>query len=350
MERQFVLTNFPNIKLCYEKIIHNKVSSDFILAIPHGPKCFIWFTEYNHKNTCFLIELGDKKTNGHECKDRIQNVRILNNSGNCNNTVLYGTYTSVNINKNKMFFVENIYYYNGMSLENHLWLSKFNIIGNLFENAISRQQFCMPLVHNNYEELVKLIEKNNNLYKIHNICFRLKNKNGSLVLPYSKINVPFDKVVPVDKPLPVDKPILFDQSNILNILYNTTTTTNTNTTTNIIKPKAKVQIKEQVMLVKPDLQNDIYHLYSYDDSSKTYSIYQNIAAIPDYKTSVLMNKLFRNIKENNNLDALEESDDEEEFENNKEDRFVFLEKECKMRCVYNYKFKKWTPTQIYVHL
>ena len=59
------------------------------------------------------------------------------------------------------------------------------------------------------------------------------------------------------------------------------------------------------------------------------------------------NKKFRNIKENNNLDALEESDDEEEFENEKEDRFVFLEKEYKFKCVYNYKFKKWTPiTQI----
>ena len=46
------------------------------------------------------------------------------------------------------------------------------------------------------------------------------------------------------------------------------------------------------------------------------SIYQGIAAIPDYKTSVLLNKVFRNIKENDNLDALEESDNEDEFEKN----------------------------------
>ena len=41
--------------------------------------------------------------------------------------------------------------------------------------------------------------------------------------------------------------------------------------------------------------------------------YFDIAYIPDYKTSVFMNSLFRNIKENINLDYLEESDDEEEL-------------------------------------
>ena len=68
-----------------------------------------------------------------------------------------------------------------------------------------------------------------------------------------------------------------------------------------------------------------------------------IASIPDYKTSVMMNSLFRNIKENKSLDALEESDDEDEFENVNLDKFVDLSKKIKMKCVYNYKFKKWTP-------
>ena len=40
-----------------------------------------------------------------------------------------------------------------------------------------------------------------------------------------------------------------------------------------------------------------------------------------------MNSLFRNIKENRNLDLLEESDDEEEFENTSLDKFVDLDKE-----------------------
>ena len=58
--------------------------------------------------------------------------------------------------------------------------------------------------------------------------------------------------------------------------------------------------------------------------------YFDTAFIPDYKTSVFMNKLFRIIKENDNLDKLEESDDEEEFENTKTDKFVYLNKSFKI--------------------
>ena len=95
-----------------------------------------------------------------------------------------------------------------------------------------------------------------------------------------------------------------------------------------------------VFCVKPDIQNDVYHLFCSNNELYEY------ACIPDFKTSVMMNQLFRNIKENANLDALEESDDEEEFENDKKDRFVFLEKAYNMVCAYNPKFKKWYPLRV----
>jgi hypothetical protein len=102
--------------------------------------------------------------------------------------------------------------------------------------------------------------------------------------------------------------------------------------------------KEVVFLVKPDIQNDIYYLYSLapDQTEEQHST----AHIPDFNTSVMMNKLFRNIKENQNLDALEESDDEEEFENERADKFVYLERSLKMVCQFNHKFKKWSPIKI----
>ena len=62
---------------------------------------------------------------------------------------------------------------------------------------------------------------------------------------------------------------------------------------------------------------DIYNLYCLDvDDFECIGL----AHIPDYNTSVMMNKLFRNIKENDNLDAIEESDDEADFENKKDDK------------------------------
>jgi hypothetical protein len=60
-----------------------------------------------------------------------------------------------------------------------------------------------------------------------------------------------------------------------------------------------------------------------------------------------MNKLFRNIKENDNLDLLEESDDEEEFQNENIDRFVDINKSFLFVCKYNYKFKKWFPVKLF---
>ena len=59
-----------------------------------------------------------------------------------------------------------------------------------------------------------------------------------------------------------------------------------------------------------------------------------------------MNKLFRKIIENNNLDKIEESEDEEEFENIKIDKFVNLNSSYNILCNYNYIFKKWIPIKI----
>jgi hypothetical protein len=56
--------------------------------------------------------------------------------------------------------------------------------------------------------------------------------------------------------------------------------------------------------------------------------------------------MFRKIKENENLDALEESDSEEEFENERADKYVFLEKTYFMVCAFNNKFKKWVPLRL----
>ena len=46
------------------------------------------------------------------------------------------------------------------------------------------------------------------------------------------------------------------------------------------------------------------------------------------------------------MDALEESDSEEEFQNINEDKFVYLDKVLKMVCHYNKKFKKWVPVKV----
>lgn len=95
-----------------------------------------------------------------------------------------------------------------------------------------------------------------------------------------------------------------------------------------------------IYTIKADILPDIYHIYN--DGTCIGQAY-----IPDYKTSVMMNNYFRNIKENNNLDALEESDDEEEFENDALDKYVDMKISIDFKCKYNKTFHLWVPIELY---
>ena len=59
-----------------------------------------------------------------------------------------------------------------------------------------------------------------------------------------------------------------------------------------------------------------------------------------------MNRLFRNISENERLDTMEESEDEADFENIEPDKYVTLSKECIMLCRFHKRFCKWVPVEI----
>ena len=93
-----------------------------------------------------------------------------------------------------------------------------------------------------------------------------------------------------------------------------------------------------------DVQYDIYHLYAYGKENSLE--YYGIAYIANYKTSVFMNRLFRNIRENENLDYIEESDDDEDFQNIQQDKYVDLKRTLNMECIFNSKFKRWIPSRI----
>ena len=86
-EQENIINEFPNIKLSYENIAYKKVyNSDVILAIPEGKKCFAWFTTYNDKNVCLIMEITSNK--------QVKNTQITNacfSSELSYGTILYGT-------------------------------------------------------------------------------------------------------------------------------------------------------------------------------------------------------------------------------------------------------------------
>mgnify|MGYP000500890611 FL=1 len=112
-----------------------------------------------------------------------------------------------------------------------------------------------------------------------------------------------------------------------------------------ILSKNNIQNEKQTAVFKimDDIEPDIYNLFIYKNGVDEY---YDMAFIPDFKTSVMMNKLFRNIKENDNLDTIEESDNELDFEDVREDKYVYLDKSFNLICEYNYKFKRWVPISL----
>ena len=289
---QFVLQNFPKFELSYDIITHKKVhDANIVLAIPEGKKCFAWFTSYQNNPVCFLLQINENKN--------IVNVEIVNASFTDKlalGTIFYGTLFSCCKN-NSYFCIEDLYYYVGKSCVNLKYFLKLELLRDIFKNEICQIAltnkfivFGLPLILNDLKLILKEIQ----------------------LLPYKISEIKFR---------------YFDTKKIYAMKY--------------IKPGH--HHNNAIFKITADIEPDIYNLFIYKDGTE---VFYDIAFIPNYNTSVMMNKLFRKIKENDNLDAIEESDDEEEFQNNKEDKYVYLDISFKMNCEYNSKFKRWIPVSL----
>jgi len=98
-----------------------------------------------------------------------------------------------------------------------------------------------------------------------------------------------------------------------------------------------------IFRVEAELQNDIYSLYA-----KGSDTFVGTADISSYTKSVMMNSLFRKIKENKDLDKLEESDSEDEFEDMSPTKFIknIENNSIYMHCLFNKSTHKWVPISV----
>ena len=111
IDKQTIISDFPNIKLSYENITHKKVyNSDMILVIPDGKKCFAWFTYVNDKPSCLIMELaGDKNIVD------IKHVNACFSNELSYGTIFYGTL--FNHLGNRFFTIEDIFSYKDELIE-----------------------------------------------------------------------------------------------------------------------------------------------------------------------------------------------------------------------------------------
>ena len=291
-QKNNLMSFFPKLELSYIKNIHKKVHSDLYLIIPKGNKFFAWFKCWNNKNICILLQVDSRNKT-------ISDIFVLScvfDKSLCTGkgTILYGTLIKDNCN---FFTIEDIFYYKNKNINYYDLKSRYKYLEHMLKNDIKNIAykkndiiFSLPITSNNYNNLIKIAE--NVSYPIYCIQMRKLHKKAPYLNYRVKLNV--------------------------NISY--------------------------IFQVRTCIQEDLYELWIKDNNNKL--VKHNYAYIPDCKTSVFMNSLFRNIRENSNLDLLEESDDEEEFENIDLDKFVYLDKKINMKCKYVPKMKLWKPIEV----
>ena len=339
--QQIAQVRFANVlEIYYEKHVHKKFLADVYAVIPKGRKCALWFT---HKQ-CWMFQIAKRpykpnQPNQFNQLDAVSfdDIRMLNTmpcmddawySGE--GTILYGTCVSEKSNVKKRFSVENVHYFCGIKQQNDGSMNHFIEFFDAYNKQKCRAnaplQFFMPIMHSSFNDAFKDAMQVTS-YEVYCIqhrflqraCTEYKNLLINLAGPEQppiqgnwKLN---QKPLQLQNPSP---PSFFPRQVVAH--------------NHPIKPLTRT------FILKPDAQNDIY--YVLHDQSEPITHLTMIAHIPNYETSVMMNSIFRNIKENRNLDALEESDDEDDMD---PDKFVDLNKCVRMTCMFNHRFKRWQP-------
>jgi len=350
-----VMKRFPEFKLSYETISHKKVLPEYnvAMAIPLGKKAYAWFTFYQDQDVCYVLELNkDKRV----CKvTRHDNLAFPQKFAL--GTILYGTIMppaeepckgpSAMSTKTTWFILEDIYFYQGVPMKSCTMNDKFDFIEN-FLRAMGKQiqsvTFVMPLLWEHkylhvdgsvddadYPSTIPPDLFSKIAYTTHHIQYRSLN----VVMPYLNVVIRKPNMLPVSKPSFGGTVTKKSLDTPIDDIYRR----------KIIPDFNKPQYKcPTVFQVKADIQYDIYHLFAY--GKKNAQVYVDVAYVPNYKSSVFLNGLFRKIRENKNLDYIEESDDEDDFQNINEDKYVDLTKTVMMECVFLTKFKRWVPVKV----
>ena len=291
-DRKQLMSEFPNIKPFYEKTLHNKVDINdrFYISIPMGKKLFIWFTYLNERPACIQLNYVFKTRS-------FQEIKVIN----CNfdptlcvgkGTILYGTH--VLLNYRNLFNIENIFYYKNKKVVFETQYIKFNIIETMLKQSIS-----------------------SNIYLKHEFMFKVP----LITTCYKTIKSKLEK-------LPYNVYCIQHRSWTQNIYLN---------------EKINVdRTQKAIFTVEAELNTDVYSLYCKHNDDLVNIGY---AYIGNIKTSKFMNKLFRCIRENDNIDLIEESEDEDCFEDMRLNKFM-LNKTYDMECIFNNKYKKWEPVKI----
>ena len=352
-----LLASFPNTRLSYEASIHKNeplAPGYKCFILPKGKRCVAWVTEWKRSKIVAVVDIANHNAGGGGGSGggsgsgavspmirRFQqengwypgSVRIYDAC--MDSSLAYGTVFGgviFRLTDKTYFSIHTIYWYKGNSIPSLTLSGHVRLCENIFAEIEIRQVaytkqnsvvFGLPVLCHTEQDAETVAQ--GLPYQVYAIQYRynIHTRVFQRIIQQCDTHESRNVRMPLPLPLPTVAtkiPYLPPMDEML---------------TNI----------QATFIVRPNIQNDIYELFVMPSRARV-PVFHNFAHIPSYKTSVMMNRLFRNIAENQRLDALEESEDEAEFENTEPDKYVSLHKEYIMMCRFHKRFCRWVPFQV----
>ena len=335
-------------KFSYEINGYKKVSGDHFCIIPKGRKHVIWFTIYKTKPTAIFYELDPRD------HSKIKFISIREPHPRCfrvnpdlcaageNGTVCYGT---LFLHKSHQFFsVENIHVYKDRHVDGLSVRDKDALIAEMFNDGLgedggsgcggesgdpnTRVWFGVPVKRATYAAALRAASSDVT-YPVYAIQGRFDKQTDNKYFQNSQNAPNTQKQIPqLESEQQQQQPQQQQQQQQQQQPQQQ-------------QPQQRQCQGQRVFIACAESQADIYTLRC-PESGQTEPEYAHIG---DYKTSVIMNSIFRNVRENARLDAAEESEDEAEFEQPAGNASVCAatRKEARVLCAFYYRFKRWVP-------
>ena len=379
-----LLSNFPATRLSYEASIHkndkpSNVTDYKCFILPKGRRCIAWATEWRRNKIFAVIDIDGAN---HRDRDRDRNqdrdrsispvirkfhqdngwfpgkVRIFDAC--FDRSLVYGTvFGGVSFRMNdhmshtQFFSIHTIYWYKGNPVPPLAAGGHIRLCEDMFSEHDIRQVaytkqnsviFGLPVLCNTEQDAENIVRELpyetfaiQYRYFSHTRVFQRILQEKPMTSQYQQvvanIQAPMHAPVPTPAPTPAPPAVLAPVPTSKRLF--------------IPPPDEMLTNIQATFIVRPNIQNDIYELFVLPSrGGRCEPLFHNFAHISGFKTSVMMNRLFRNITENERLDSMEESEDEAEFENTEPDKYVTLTKEYIMVCRFNKRFCRWVPIEV----
>ena len=289
----------PPFELCYAMDRHRKVVPDAFVVAPRGDRTLIYFCSEEGEDACYMFKL-----NRHGRPGRGRRLLACFSSDLCAGTLLYG----VTQQDDKRFICEDVLWTRGERVDRIPLARKIAVWEDLFERGLGRAPSAL------YLDIALPVWTED----------RAEAEREAAASAY-----PCRGVFGYAARLPGLRPLALPGR--------------AGPTGGGAAVASGAGRRTVAVLIAEALEPaDTYDLFGQGELGPERV---GRACIPSLKASVMMNAFLRKIKENSNLDLLEESDEEAEFEDVDADRHLHVGRRVIVRCAYNSRHRGWEPQE-----